>query len=177
MKTSFNAIALLAASALVGACDVKMGNDAGNQDVAGNVSAAGKAEDGQLSVSAPGFEMKLDIPDGIRSRAGIDDENGLIYPGARFSGIHVEGGRDGAQGASEGEVEIRFTSSDSPEAIARWYRDPSRSADFTIASAGREVEDFVIAGTTKDDNGRFTVRLSAKNGGGSDGRVVLADGN
>lgn len=83
MKTSFNAIALLAASALVGACDVKMGNDAGNQDVAGNVSAAGKAEDGQLSVSAPGFEMKLDIPDGIRSRAGIDDENGLIYPGAR----------------------------------------------------------------------------------------------
>jgi hypothetical protein len=177
MMTRFNAIALIAASALVGACDVRMGNDAGNGDVAGNVSAAGKAEEGQLSVSAPGFEMKLDIPDGVRSRAGIDDENGLIYPGARFSGIHVEGGRDDAQGASEGEVELRFTSSDSPETIARWYRDPARSADFTIASAGREGEDLIVAGTTRDDNGRFTVRLSAKDGGGSDGRVVLADGN
>lgn len=177
MKTSFKAIVALAASALLGACDVRMGNDAGNQDVAGNVSAAGKAEDGQLSVSAPGFEMKLDIPDGIRSRAGIDDENGLIYPGARFSGIHVEGGRDGAQGASEGEVELRFTSTDSPEAIAHWYRDPARSTDFKVASAGREGEEVVIAGTTNDDNGRFTVRLSSKDGGGSDGRVVLADGN
>lgn len=172
MRTTL--LPVLAAATLLGGCDVRVGHDDEKQ-ATGNVSAAGRAEEGQLSVSAPGFEMKLDIPEGIRSRAGIDDDSGLIYPGAQFSGIHVQGGRDGAQGRSEGEVELRFTSVDAPDAIVRWYRDPARAADFTVAGAGREGPDFVVTGATKDDNGRFTVRLSPRSGGGTDGRVVLAD--
>ena len=172
MRTIF--FAILAGAGLLAGCEMRVGNDAADVST-GNVSAAGKAEDGQLSVSAPGFEMKLDIPEGIRSRAGIDDDNGLIYPGAQFSGIHVQGGGSGAQAGSEGEVELRFTSADAPDAVVRWYRDPARATDFTVADAGQEGQDFVVTGTTKDDNGRFRVRLSPRAGGGTDGRMVLAD--
>lgn len=168
-------IPALAALALLAACDVRLGHDDEQADAAGNVSAEGKAEEGQLSVSAPGFEMKLDIPEGVRREAGIDDDSGLIYPNAQFSGIHVQGGRDGGEGRSEGEVELRFTSADAPDAIARWYRDPARSSDFTVASAGRDGNDLVVAGSTTDDEGQFRVRLSPRAGGGTEGRVVLSD--
>ena len=168
--------ALLGLTAFLGACDVKLGHDDEASDgAAANVSAAGKAEEGRLSISAPGFEMNLAIPESIRAEAGIDSDNGLIYPNARFSGIHVEGGRNGDHGSSDGEVELRFSTSDSPDVVGRWYRDPARSADFAIASDVREGADFVIAGTTKEEGGQFRVRLSPLAGGGTDGRVVLAD--
>ena len=166
-------IPAVAAALCLTACDIRLGHDEEDSNAGGNVSAAGKSEEGQVSVSAPGFEMKLDIPEGVRSRAGIDDDSGLIYPGAQFSGIHVQGGRGGA----EGEVELRFTSADSPDAIANWYREPARSTSFSLANSGREGADFVLDGTTKEDNGHFTVRLSPRTGGGTDGRVVLADRN
>src|SRR5690349_8933042 len=100
----------LAAAALLTACEARFGHHDGESNASGNAtaSAAGKAEEGQLSVSAPGFEMKVNIPESIRREAGIDDDSGLIYPNGRFSGIHVQGGRDGEGGRSEGQVELRF---------------------------------------------------------------------
>ena len=165
-------VPLTAAALALAACEARFGNDAKD---AGGGSAEGKAENGQLSISAPGFEMKLDIPESVQREAGIDDDSGLIYPNAQFSGIHVEGGRDGGHGRSDGEVELRFTSGDSPDVIARWYRDPARAPDFSVGSAGREGNDLVISGTGKEDHGQFRVRLSPRSGGGTDGRVVLSD--
>ncbi len=165
---------LAAAAALaLTACEARFGNDA----APGNGSAAGKAEEGRLSISAPGFDMKISIPEGLRREAGIDDDSGVIYPNSSFSGIHVEGGRDGAAGRSEGEVELRFGSADAPDLVARWYQDPARAGDFAVATATREGAAFVIAGTTAGDDGRFQVRLSPRQGGGTDGRVVLSDGS
>lgn len=155
------------------ACEARFGNDADQANVAGNAGAEGKAEEGRLSIHAPGFDMKINIPERIRREAGIDDDSGILYPNSTFSGMHVEGGRDDSR--SDGEVELAFTSADSPEVIARWYRDPARTPDFTVASAGREGAALVIAGTMTDDDGRFRVRLSQREGGGSDGRVVLSD--
>jgi hypothetical protein len=163
---------LTAAALMLVACEARFGNDARD---AGGGSAEGKAENGQVSISAPGFEMELDIPEGVQREAGIDDDSGLIYPNAQFSGIHVEGGREGGSGRSDGEVELRFTSSDAPDVIARWYRDPARASDFSVGGAGREGNDLVISGSSKDDNGQFRVRLSPRSGGGTDGRVVLSD--
>ena len=169
-------VPLVVAAALIGACDVKLGHDTEESAAsAGNVSAAGKAEEGRVSISAPGFEMNLAIPESIRAEAGMEDDSGLIYPNARFSGIHVEGGRNAARGSGEGEVELRFSSSDAPDVIGRWYQDPARSADFAVASTGREGADMIFAGTTKEDDGQFRVRLSPRAGGGTDGRVVLSD--
>ena len=46
---------LLAGAALLPACEARIGNDA--PPVEANASAAGKAEEGRLTVSAPGFNM------------------------------------------------------------------------------------------------------------------------
>ena len=163
---------LAALAALVlGACEARFGNDAAPS----NGSAEGRAEEGRLSISAPGFEMKINIPESIRREAGIDDDSGVIYPNSRFSGIHVEGGRDGDAGRRDGEVELRFASVDSPDTVVRWYRDPARAADFTVSSAAREGGAFVVAGTTRDNDGQFRVRLLQRAGGGTDGRVVLTE--
>jgi hypothetical protein len=160
---------VLAPIALAG-CDARIGNDV---RAAGNGSAENKAEEGQLSISAPGVEMKIDIPEGIRRETNIQDDSGLVYPGSRMSGVHIQGGRDGQR--SDGEVEMRFVSVDPPETVVRWYRDPARVSTFTLDSAGREGEAHVFSGTKKEGNGRFRLRLAASAGGGTEGRLLLTE--
>jgi hypothetical protein len=174
---NFSRLLPLAAAAAfaLGGCEAKFGNDADAGHEPGNASAAGKAEDGRLSIHAPGFDMKINIPEGIRREAGIDDDSGIIYPRSTFSGMHVEGGRDGDSGNSDGEVELAFTSTDAPDLIARWYQDAARAPDFTVATASRDGAAFVLAGTTHDHDGNFRLRLSPRQGGGTEGRVVLTD--
>src|ERR1044072_8709484 len=82
---------LAAAALALTACEARVGNDAGP---GGKGAAGGKAEEGRLSIHAPGFDMKINIPEGIRREAGIDDDSGVIYPNSTLSGTHVEGGRD-----------------------------------------------------------------------------------
>ena len=161
-----------AAALALTACEARFGNDA---RPSGNGSAENRAEEGQVSISAPGVEMKIDVPEGLRREMHMNDDSGLIYPGARMSGVHVEGGRE--EGKSDGEVELRFNSADAPDMVARWYQDPARASDFTIASATRDGPAYVFAGTKKDGDGRFRIRLTARAGGGTDGRVLLSDAN
>ena len=165
---------LAAAAALaLAACEMRLGNDADAGNENRTATAAGKAEEGRLSIHAPGFDMKISIPEGVRREAGIDDDSGIIYPNSTFSGMHVEGGPD--EGRSDGEVELAFTSADSPEMIAGWYQDPARAPDFTVATTNREGAAFVIAGAITDDDGRFQVRLSPRQSGGTEARLVLSD--
>ena len=169
----FRLLPLAAAAALaLTACEARFGNDA---DPAGNGSAQGKAEEGRLSIHAPGFDMKISIPEGIRREAGIDDDSGVIYPNSTLSGMHVEGGRDDTR--SDGQVELAFTSADAPDLIARWYQDPARAQHFAVATANREGPAFVIAGTTRDRDGDFRVHLTPRQGGGTEARVLLSDRN
>ena len=165
--------ALIAGAALVTACEARIGNDA--PPVEANASAAGKAEEGRLTVSAPGFNMSVDIPEGLRDHAEMDGDNHLIYPGARFGGIHVQGGAERADGENEGEVELRFTTGDAPDRVVGWYRDPARNEEFTIQSAAREGNGFVLTGTGREDNDRFTLRVAPRDGGGTEARLVLSD--
>jgi hypothetical protein len=167
-------LATAAALALT-ACQARIGNHADPINESANVSAEGKAKEGEVSIRAPGFDLKVTIPEGIRDRAGIDDHDGIMYPNSNFDGIHVEGGRQGADGRSQGAVELAFSSADAPDIIARWYQDPARAAQFTVATANREGADFVIAGTTKDDGGQFQLRLSPRQGGGTAARINLTD--
>lgn len=165
---------LAAAAALaLTACEARFGNDA--DAVPSNGSAEGKAEQGRLSIHAPGFDMKISIPEGIRREAGIDDDSGVIYPNSTLSGMHVEGGRDDTR--SDGQVELAFTSADAPDLIARWYQDSARASHFTVATANREGAAFVIAGTTRNHDGDFRVHLTPRQGGGTEARVLLSDRN
>jgi len=162
-----------AAALALTACEARFGNDA---RPSGNGSAENKAEEGQLSINAPGVEMKINVPEGIRHEMHMNDDSGLIYPGATLSGVHVEGGREHDK-QRDGEVELRFNSADPPEAVAHWYQDPARAGDFTIANAAREGPAYVFSGTKKDRNGRFRIHLAPRAGGGTDGRVLLSDGD
>jgi hypothetical protein len=166
---SLLAPAALAALAL-GACQARIGNDAGP---VGNGSAENKAQEGQVSISAPGFDMKIDIPSGLTRQGRMNDDNGLIYPNSGMSGIHIQGGPE--EGRSDGEVELRFTSADAPDMVARWYQDPARAAQFTIETATREGPDYVFAGTSRERGGQFRIRLAPREGGGTAGRLLLAD--
>jgi hypothetical protein len=173
MRKTFASASALAALALLVACEARIGNDAA--PVAENASAAGRAEDGRVTVEAPGFNLSIDIPESVRADARADEDSGPLYPGATLAGMHVQGRPDGPNGSRGGEVEMRFTTSDPAERVVAWYRDPARAPDFTVQSAGREGNAFVIAGTGRQDNERFTVRITPGAGGGSEGRLVLSD--
>jgi hypothetical protein len=161
----------LAAAAILAlaACEAPADNEAAP---ARNGSAENKAEEGQISISAPGVQLRIDVPEGLRREAAISGDDGLIYPGSRMSGVHVEGGPQ--RGRADGEVELRFSSGDAVALVAAWYRDPARARDFTIASSGREGEAFVFAGTTRD-HGAFRIHLAPAPGGGTDGRALVSE--
>lgn len=173
---------LLAATAIVAllaACEAKIGKEdgetaAGNDSQANEVSAEGKAKEGQFSIKAPGFDLKFTIPRGIASHAEVDSDSNILYPGATLSGMHVEAGKEGPSGARHGAVELRFTSGEAPDKIAAWYDDPARKDDISITSSTREGEAYVIVGQEKRDGDAFTVRLEPR-GGGTDGRLTIRD--
>jgi hypothetical protein len=162
------------AAALVAltACEARIGNDA--PPVAENASAAGRAEDGKLTVEAPGFNMSISIPEGIRGSTNMDGDSDLIYPGSNFGGIHVQGGTERTGSDRGGEVELRFTTGDAIDRVVAWYRDPARGEKISIASVTQAGNGFVVNGTGRRDNDRFTFR-SSPSGSGTEGRLLLVD--
>lgn len=171
-------ICVIAALVLLSACEAKIGKDDGaaaKADRAGEATANAQAGDGQFSIDAPGFAMKFDIPSGLADRATINSDNGLIYPGASLSGMHIQANDRGSAGAGQDKVELNFTSKDKLETVVAWYRDPARAQDVSIGSFAPEGDGFVITGTQKDDGDPFTIRLAPGSGGGTNGQVNLSD--
>jgi hypothetical protein len=171
MRLTHLATAAVALVALT-ACEARIGNDA--PPVAENATAAGRAEEGRLTVEAPGFNMSINIPEGLRSEANMDDDSDLIYPGSTFGGIHVQGGAERPGRDRGGEVELRFTTGDAIDRVVAWYRDPARNAEINVASVTRDGNGFVVNGTGRRDNDRFTLRLAPR-GSGTEGRLLLVD--
>lgn len=162
----------LAAVVLLAACDVKVGNEAGT--VSWNASAAGRAQEGRLTIEAPGFNMSMDIPKDALRDSTIDDDR-VIYPGAQFGGVHVESrpGRSGEDGS--GEVELRFTTGDAADRVVAWYRNPAQHDDIDVASAERQGDGFLLSGTVGEEKKRFGLRIMPRPGGGTEARLLLTD--
>jgi hypothetical protein len=163
-------LCLLGAAALVCGCEAKIGNDAGKAGENGQSSAEGKAQEGQIALDAPGFSLKLNVP---LDRAKTESDDKILYPGSTLTGLFIDAHPDKKTGA-DGEVELRFASSDPPDKVAAWYRDPARAQDFSLSSDGREGGALVMAGIRKDDNEGFRLRLEPK-GNGTDGRLLIRD--
>jgi hypothetical protein len=164
-------LSALAVALMLTSCDIKIGNEAGN--VSENASAAGKAQEGRLTIEAPGFNMSVDIPKNVLADADIDGDN-LIYPGSHFGGIHVQG-RPHHEGRDDGEVELRFATADPVDRVVAWYRDPARREDIIIASAERQGDGFRISGTAGDEDKRFALNLTPRAGGGTEARLLITD--
>ena len=170
--TGLKLLSALAALILLPGCEARIGekSDGGKAGATLEANSAAAAEEGRFSIEAPGFAMKIDIPEAIANNADIDSDSGILYPGSKLSGMHVEADDKAGSG-----VELRFTSADAPDKIAAWYRDPARASDFTLASAGREGDAILISGADKKDGDPFTLRLTPRQGGGSDARLLLRD--
>ena len=163
------------ALALLAACDAggEAEKAAPTSPASVEAPAEGKAEEGRMSIKGPGFDLKINIPEGMQTDAQAND--GLLYPGAKMSGMHIEAGpAKGNAGAASG-VELRFSSPDPVEKLAAWYRDPARKGTFNVASASREGDAVLIAGTQKGDGDPFSLRLTPAGGGGTEGRLTLSD--
>jgi hypothetical protein len=160
--TRISFLPLIGMLALTAACEAKIGTDDGGNGVVGEVSADGKAGDNMVSIKAPGVDIKVNIPESVRG--DINSGGDTLYPGAQVGGMHIEAG---GRGRDNGAVEIRFASGDSPDKVAAWYRDPARK-EFKIDTETREGPGFVFNGHETDDNSRFKLRLSPRNGGGTD---------
>ncbi|HEX8643083.1 MAG TPA: hypothetical protein VF702_04130 [Allosphingosinicella sp.] len=169
-------VSIAAAAALAG-CDMPPSGEGERREAANQMAAEraragaeGKAEEGRISIQTPGVDIAINVPDSVRGRAHANVRSELLPPGSRASGLHVQGS-DGAAGGDS--VELRFAVDRPPAEIAAWYRDPARAPNFTIASAAREGNAIVLAGTSRE-GGPIHVRLMPR-GSGTDGRLVSAD--
>ena len=154
-----------AALVLLGGCE--RGDEASNPSAeaeATNATAEGKAEEGRFVLKAPGIDLAVNIPEAVRDRAIIDDESRILPPGASLAGLHVQGNSDGEGKGGDGSAELRFSAPQAPGEVAAWYRDPARGQELSIDSAGREGDQLVLSGRTREGGTGFRVRLRPRAG-------------
>ena len=161
----------LAAAALAAGCDARIGKEEETAAENGNAVATAKAEEGRVSIKADGVDLSVSIPEGVRDEIKADSDSKILPPGAKLTGMHVQGGT----GGKGGNVEMRFRVDQPGEQVAAWYRDAARGQDFTIASASKEGSDTVLSGKMRKGDGDFTVRLAGE-GAATQGRITLNEG-
>jgi hypothetical protein len=163
-------LVIAGAALLLGGCEVSVKRD-GDAGAGGNAAAPETVRDGQIAIDTPGFDMKLDIPEALRSEIGGDGD--LIYPGSKIGGLNISAGKEAAHG--RGQVQMRFTTADAPDKVAAWYRDPARAAALTGVSVQQEGTGYRIRGADKNGSDPFDLRLSAAPGGGTQAELLLRD--
>jgi hypothetical protein len=170
-------LSLICALALLSACEVKAHRDGQDEATKGGdkavASAEGKAKEGEFSIDTPGFDMKINLPAAVTNHA--DSDSDVLYPGSRLSGMHIEAGKSGLDGKGNAGVELRFTTTDAAGKVAAWYRDPARASAFTVVGVRREGSGLLITGSEKEDGDPFTLHLSPRSGGGTEGLLTLTD--
>jgi hypothetical protein len=165
--------AAFAFAALLGGCEARIDPDeARNQAANVQISAEGKAEEGKISIKAPGFDLAISLPKGMADEARAEHDSKILYPGSTLRGMAVAAG-PGRGKREESEVDIRFSTPDPLDAVAAWYRDPARADGFRLEAAAKEGDGYLITGLQKHDKHRFKVRLGPRPGGGTDGRLTV----
>jgi hypothetical protein len=164
--------ALVAGCSALGACDWVTGRH-DDEDPFGNetVSAEGKAETGQVAVKAPGLDVTFTVPKALTRDVKVNSDIKILYPRASITGMYAAGGSGKDEG--ESEVEFRFGSPDAPDRITAWYQDPARAPLFKVESVARDGGDILIRARDKQGDGEFRLRLAPRQGGGTDGRLVI----
>lgn len=165
-------IAAGAALALLCACEGRVGPDAETNQANVQVSAEGKAEEGKISIKAPGFDLAISLPEQMANEARADRDSKILYPGSTISGLAVAAGPGGNR-SGESEVEMRFTTTDPLATVLAWYRDPARSDGFRLEGVARDGDAYLVRGIQNKDRHPFKVRLTSRAGGGTDGRLTI----
>jgi hypothetical protein len=137
-----------------------------------SVSAEGKAREGMISVKAPGVDITISVPKELTGEAKAGKDSKILYPGATLAGMAIAAGEKDNRGGDT-DVEMRFKTSDTPDKVAAWYRDPARADGFRLDSAKREGSELVFTGIQRRDNHAFKVTLAPGAGGGTEGRLRI----
>lgn len=133
-------------------------------------NAALDVKEGTVAISAPGFNMSVDLPSSVARNVEITTDAEALYPGAKAEGLRLS--TDPGTGTER--VEIGF-SSDKPIAdVAKWYGDPRRAGAFRIT--GINITDGVQTMSAVDDSGEnFNVILKPGANGGTQGTLKFRD--
>jgi hypothetical protein len=164
-------LCVLLACSLLCACEAKVDPRANSADDT-QVSAEGQAEEGKVSIKAPGFDLKFSLPKGIAGEARVERDSKLLYPGAVLRGMAIAAGEGDDKGENS-EVEIGFSTPQPVDAVAAWYRDPARKEGFKLDRAEKQGDAWTVTGVQKRDRHRFKLRLAPRPGGGTDGRLTV----
>src|SRR5687768_18603394 len=96
--SGFRIALMLGAAALLLGCEAKIGKGDDNPASNEQASAEGKAKEGQIAFSMPGFDVKMDVP---LDKAEADNEGKLLYPGSKVTGLYIAAHPDAASDRSE----------------------------------------------------------------------------
>ena len=163
------AAALLLAVPLTACDDSKTGTSISinSTDPDGNVVASMDGNTAAVSINAPGFSGKLNLPR-IRLDAEDFEMNGVhLYPGSTISGMNVEARDGGKTGDDDGTVRVSFASPASPATVRDWFQQKLNAAGFTVAPSGTG-----LTGTT-DEKKPFKMELTADGSDKSKGVITL----
>lgn len=165
--------ALAATAFLFAGCNVGGRGDDDNLLAANqSVSAEGKAQEGKISVKAPGVDISISVPKELTGEAKVGKDSKILYPGAILAGMAIAAGEKDNQGGDT-DVEMRFKTADAPDTVVAWYRDPARAEGFRLDSARREGSETIFTGVQRRDNHAFKVTLGPGAGGGTEGRLRI----
>ena len=138
-----------------------------------HLTAEGKAEEGKISLKGAGVDLTFEVPKGMRGAPRADRNNKLFYPESTIGGAAIVGGQGDGGKQGDSEAEFRFSTPDPVDKVVAWYRDPARRPALDVTAARREGADVVLSGHQDGQADSFKIRLSARPGGGTDGRLVI----
>jgi len=152
------------------ACHAKVDvGDADGNDSESNVHIAmGDGADGNVSVSAPGFNASVSLPN-INLSGHVDLDGIKLAPGTKLGGMNVDAHDNGGGGEDSGTVRMSFTNSNPPATVIDHYARSAADAGYgsivrsaTSLTAKKNDKDFAVQIAPEGAGSRGTITITGK---------------
>ena len=127
------------------------------------ISGCGAPPPRNEQATISGGQPPADIAPPLQDTVRVAERADLRPPGAVI-------GSDSPSGDAEA---IAFDSRNPPSRLLAWYRSPDRG--FRIGSELQEGAEYVLAGSSREPDRDFTVRLAPGRTGGTSGMILFTD--
>lgn len=163
-------IPLLALAACHAKVDVGGADDNASGDNV-HVAVGGLGDgDGNVSVSAPGFNASVSLPN-INLAGNVDLDGIKLAPGTKLAGMNVDA-HDGGSGADSGTVRMSFTNSNPPATVIDDYARSAADAGYgaivrsaNSLTAKKDDKDFAVQIMPEGTGSRGTITITGKDNG------------
>ncbi len=164
MLRALPALMLAATTLLLAACSTKEGNGSLSIDM------NSQADAGNVSVSIPGFDTKLQVPTGLMRHGNFDIDGVKLYPRSTVTAFNINVDRKTTSGDARGPlVRMAFVTPADVATVTNWYKGQfaAKSVMATQTATGFSGK------TSKGDT--FTLALNPGKAGQTDGTIALVD--